>query len=60
MKANHQKMSDQCPSCGNPFWLNEIRCSTCNYEPHSTKDKWKQANMGKQRTKPIANRTGKK
>jgi len=50
----------KCPNCGASFRSNPIRCDSCNFVVESTKEEWKPANMGKQQSKKIANRTGKK
>lgn len=38
----------------------QMVCHTCSsYIPENSKDLWKPANLGKQRHKPVVNRTGK-
>lgn len=56
------KNEDQitCPNCGAAFEPDAIKCGTCTYVAENRKGAWKSANMGKQRDKRIANRTGKK
>ena len=49
-----------CPNCGATFDPDALKCGTCTYVAENRHDTWKPANMGKQRDKRIANRTGKK
>lgn len=50
---------DFCPNCGEKIPTDQWRCGWCNFAVDSRDELWKNANMGKQRKKPIANRTGK-
>lgn len=49
-----------CPNCKQKQDANILHCQACQYPKINNKDKWKPANLGKQRGKPEANRTGKK
>ena len=49
-----------CPNCKQKQDANILHCQACQYPKVNNEDKWKPANMGKQRGKPEANRTGKK
>jgi len=50
-----------CPRCSSKLVESDlIKCGSCNWVVGSSKERWKEANMGKQRAKPVANRTGKK
>ena len=42
-----------CPSCGKGHDEEIfIKCKSCGFVPELNKQKWKQANMGKQRNQP--------